>query len=88
MKSRDWQKVRKGATTMDEFIAELPNMMKETYQKAYRQGMRTAADRLRYLIESQIGGNGSINDGLDIAIRIIDEYIRTDLQWSNTSDKS
>ena len=70
---------------MDEFIAELPNMMKETYQKAYRQGMRTAADRLRYLIESQIGGNGSINDGLDIAIRIIDEYIRNDLTW-NTSD--
>ena len=70
---------------MDEFISELPNMMKETYQKAYRQGMRTAADRLRYLIESQIGGNGSINDGLDIAIRIIDEYIRNDLTW-NTSD--
>ena len=70
---------------MDEFIAELPNMMKETYQKAYRQGMRTAADRLRYLIESQIGDNGSINDGLDIAIRIIDEYIRNDLTW-NTSD--
>lgn len=73
---------------MDEFIAELPNMMKETYQKAYRQGMRTAADRLRYLIESQIGGNGSINDGLDIALKVIDEYIRTDLTWSNTSDKS
>lgn len=70
---------------MDEFIMELPDMMKETYQKAYRQGMRTAADRLRYLIESQIGGNGSINDGLDIAIRIIDEYIRNDLTW-NTSD--
>lgn len=61
---------------MDNLIMELPDMMKDVHQKAYRQGMRKAAEKIRQLIEDQYSGNGAMNDGIDIAIGVVDNYMK------------
>ena len=71
---------------LDEMLDKQKIHLNKAYEEGYKEGykdgfdkgyveVKTEIDKIRAEIESHICGCGLYNDGLDMAIKIIDKYI-------------